>query len=105
MTALTPERIEALKRTHGELYCIEVAPEEGTEGEPLVFLLKKPTRQTMSAAGRFAQSDPMQAAAVMVENCLVEGPKEALDDLTVFSAVSEQFDALTAPRKATLKKL
>lgn len=99
---ITDEKVKELKRAHGaDLFMVEV--ENGDEPIELVF--KKPTRQVMSASAKFAQSDPLKGAEIMIENCLVHGDKKWLDDLTVFTAVAEQFGEINKAREATLKKL
>lgn len=97
-------KIEVLKRKHGKLFLIEV--ESDTEGQPPhEFILKMPDRTIMGAVAKMAHGDPFKAAIVMVENCLVDGDKTLLEDVSIFSAVSEQFEKVAQSRKATLKNL
>jgi hypothetical protein len=93
---------EKLKRQHGpHLHVVTV---KGEDGE-LVFVFKRPDRSTLAAAAKFASTDPIRAAEVMIETCLVEGDKTALEDITVFQAVAEAFGELNRPREFTLVKL
>lgn len=94
--------VEALKRKWGKIYLIEV---ENPEGTPLEFILRQPDRKIMSAVSKIANSDPFQAGIVLVENCLLYGDRKALEDVTVFAAVSQHFEAVNAARAATIKNL
>ncbi len=101
---ITEQQITKLKKQHGAIYLVEVAPEEGG-GEALQFLFKKPDRATLSAAAKFAVSDPIKSGEIVIKNCLVHGPAEELDDIGVFQAVSAQFEEVTRARQASIKKL
>lgn len=94
--------LEALKRKYGKLYLIEV---ENPGGSTLEFVLRQPDRNVMGAVAKVANSDPFKAGVILVENCLVFGDKTELDDITVFSAVAEQFEKVNAARAATIKNL
>lgn len=96
-------KIEILKRKHGRIFLIEV--ESDVEGKPYEFILKMPDRKIMGAVAKVAHSDPFNAAFIMVENCLLDGDKTLLEDVSIFSAVSEQFEKVAQSRKATLKNL
>jgi hypothetical protein len=96
--------VQALKTKHGEIYEIEVQPGE-IGGETLVFLFKRPDRKTLSATAKIAQSDPVQAAVVMLTNCLVWGEVKHFDDMAVFQSVSSHFEEINKARESTLKKL
>jgi len=97
--------IEKLKREHGSpLYLVEVAPE--TEGmEPLVFIFKKCDRKTLSACAKIGQADLTAASEVMIKNTLVFGDNKAIEDVSVFTALSEKMEVINAARTATLKNL
>ena len=97
--------IDELKRKHGSpLYLVEVESEK--EGEkPLVFIFKKCDRKTLSAVAKVAQGDLTAASEVMIKNTLVFGDINAIDDVSVFSALSEKMEVINAARKATLKNL
>lgn len=101
---ITEEVIKSLKKKHGTVYLIEVDPEEDG-GEPIELVFKKPDRPTLSAAAKFAQSDPIRSGEIVLQNCLVHGPAEVLQDMSVFQAVSQQFEEITKARQARLKKL
>ncbi len=94
--------VEALKQKHGAVYLIEV---DNPGGDPFQFFLKKPDRIIMSAVAKLGSTDPLRAASTLIENCLLAGDKKLLDDITIFSAVSEQFETVIQARKATIKNL
>lgn len=96
--------INKWKRRHGGIFAIEVAPEGGA-GEPLVFVFRKPDRAVFAASTKVAQSDPLQAADVMIRSCLLTDNAGELDDMSVFQAVADQFQEMNKAREATLKKL
>lgn len=97
------ENVNIFKRKHPgiQLYLIEVENDDA----PLQFVLKQPDRKIMAAVAKLAHSDPFQSAVVLIENCLVYGDKAHLDDVSVFSAVSEKFESAMQSRKATIKNL
>lgn len=101
---ITEEVIKTLKKKHGTVFLIEVDPEDAGD-EPIELIFKKPDRATLSAAAKFAQSDPIKSGEIVLQNCLVYGPAEALQDMSVFQAVSQQFEEITKARQARLKKL
>lgn len=102
----TMPEINTLKKKHGRLYEVEVAPDNDDENSvPLVFLFTKPDRKTLSAVMKVSQTDPMLSAEIMVKNCLVWGDEKALDDNGIFMAVSEQFEQINTARTATIKNL
>jgi hypothetical protein len=103
-SGLTPTLIEKLKRKHGPLWLIEVAPEASGD-TALEFVFKKPDRKILSAVAKVGRTDEVEAGYVLLVNCLVWGEKEYLDDIQVFSALSQKMEALNAPRIATIKNL
>ncbi len=101
---MTENEIKKLKAKYGDIYQIEVDPEE-EGGETLVFLFRAPDRAILGAASKLASTDLVKAAEVMINNCLLAGPKEELEKIPVFQAVSEQFERINEPRKSQLKKI
>jgi hypothetical protein len=100
---LTDPKVAALKKAHGKLWVIEVENPEGNW--PHVFVLKQPDRKTLSAAAKVGHTDPYQAGEIVVKNCLVHGDAALLEDVTIFSAVSAQFEKVNQARAATIKNL
>lgn len=103
MKAPTQGEIDALKRKHGKLFQVDVEPDG--DAPALIFLFREPDRKTMSATVKISQTDPLQAAEIMVKNCLVWGDAKELDNMAVFTAVSAQFEEINKARTATIKNL
>lgn len=104
MGGMTPEQIDKLTRSHGELLLVSVEPEE-EGGEPLHFWFKKPDRKILSAMTAVAQRDPMEGTLVIFRNCLVNKEMEGYsEDMDVFISVAEQLDGLVKKRKVSSKR-
>lgn len=101
---LTDRVIETLKRQHGKLHLVEVAGETDDDS-PLYFVLRQPDRKVMAAAAKLGHSDPFEAGSIIIRNCLVWGNADLLDDMSVFAAVSEQFERVNKARAASIKNL
>lgn len=101
---LTDRVVEKLKREHGKLHLVEVAGE--TDGDvPHFFVLRQPDRKVMAAAAKVGHTDPFEAGSIVIRNCLVWGDSHLLDDMSIFAAVSEQFERVNKARAATIKNL
>jgi hypothetical protein len=98
---VTPAQINAWKAKHKEVYAIAV----DDEGKELVGIFKKPDMATISAASRFASSDPVKSGEILFESCWLGGDIELkeLDELKVscFGKLAELFKV----KEATIKKL
>lgn len=100
--SVSSPRVEDWKRQYGSVYLVEVDDEQG---EPLSFFFRPPDRKIISAVSAIQERDQVQAAETMIFSCLLDGPREALEDVTVFAAVSLEVEKLARPRRAALKKL
>lgn len=100
---MTDVQIEMLKDKHGEIFEIEVK-EAHPDGSDETYYFKKPTRAIMAAATKMATADPMTGTETLIENCLVGGNRDLLEDVGVFLAVAEHMDALIGKRVGALKK-
>ena len=102
--AVLAARIAGWKKQYGKVYEIRVAPEE--EGEQdLVYYFRAPDRKILAASQKMASIDPLQAAEVIIKNCLIQGDENALEDMSVFQAVAEQFGEINKVRESQIKKL
>ena len=99
---LDEDTINKLKRLHGEIYEI-VVTQEGKDDETFIF--KKPTMTTLSACARYEDEDPIKSAQIMFNDTLVEGRKEAVEDVDVFPVIMRNLRTTIGGAKATLKKL
>lgn len=98
---LTQREIDRLKKQHGKLTLITVNDENDQE---VHFWFKKPDMRVMSATAKVAQSDPMQAAQIFATNCIVKGDVTLLDDVDIFSSISEPIMELVETRAVEVKK-
>lgn len=94
--------IARLKKQHGKLTQITTKDENGND---VVFIFKKPDMATMSATAKIAQTDPMQSALVFARNTLVDGDSALLEDVDIFSSISESIMSLVETRKVEVKNL
>lgn len=101
---LTDNLVAKLKREHGKLHLVEVAGE--TDGDaPHFFVLRQPDRKVMAAAAKVGHTDPFEAGSIIIRNCLVWGDAGLLDNMSIFAAVSEQFERVNKARAASIKNL
>ncbi len=93
-----------LKRKYGKLSIVTI-DRENDDGniEELEFVFKQPDRKLMSAAAKMAKEDPLKSADVIIQNCLVAGPHEALDDLKTWLTVADQVQEMMKPYAARIK--
>ena len=78
-------------------------PKDGNAAQ-LDYYFRQPTRAEMSAAIKASKNDEMMFADVIIDNCLLLGNREALENLGVFISVSEHLEALIGKRAGELKK-
>lgn len=99
---MTSEEINKLKAKHGDK--LSLCSVTTQNGDAFEFVLKKPTRaviQAVSAVG----GDTTKASDLMIENCVVGGDKDALEDGEVFVAVLEEVGNLFGAATTSVKKL
>lgn len=103
---ISEAEIARLKRTHGDnLFMVEIAGDPKYHHQTIQFVFKRPSRKILGAVSKISQNDPVEATYVLLCNCMVFGDKEHLDDTAIFSAVSQQFEKVNAPRIASVKNL
>lgn len=95
--AVTQEQIESWKRKHQKVFCYEV------DGQKLYF--KQPDRKTLAAASVIARNDPMKYNEFVLNNSLLGGPRELLEDDSVFYGLSQKIEELVAAKIGELKNL
>ncbi len=88
--------IKKLKDKHGDIISMSVA------GHELYF--KKPDMPTMSAVMSKMQADPLQATKLMAVNCLIEGPKEVLEDVSILMSIAPHVNDLIETLEVEVKK-
>ena len=93
----TPERIEAWKGQHGEIFAIIV--------EDKIGYLRKVDRKTLSFASTIGTKDPMKFNEVILTNCWLGGDEELKTNDDYFLAVSGTLSQLIVVKEAELVKL
>lgn len=81
----------------------DIDKEDTPQDEDFVF--RKPDMKTLSATATFEEKDPVRAAQIMFNDCLVWGDKEASNDPERFISISPYLGQLLKTRKVTLGKL
>lgn len=98
---LTKVQFTALKKKHGKIYLIEVI--DPTTKETKYFWFKKPDMKVLSVSAKYSD-DPFKMGEIMFQNCLIEGDREAKNDVDVFPAIVAELSATIKSAKATLKE-
>lgn len=99
---MTPEEIKKLKAKHGDTLSLCTVTTQN--GDAFEFILKKPSRATIQAVSSVGDNTT-KASDLMIENCVVGGNLEALEDGEVFIAVLEEVGNLFGAATSTVKKL
>lgn len=97
-------RVLSWKAKYGAVHQVEVSG-DSADDPPLLFYFRSPDRKIISAVAALQEKDQVAAAETMILSCILDGPREALDDVSVFAAVSMQLETLARPRRAAIKKL
>lgn len=100
----TPAQIKKWKQDHGEVHQIDVPLDD--EGKKIATgYFKKPNLEIMSAAAKYAESDPVKSGSVLFENCWLDGDQQLKNnDEAKLSAIA-QLGQLFKVRAASIKKL
>lgn len=93
---ITQSQIDSWKKTHGEVFLVEV--------EDKVCYLKRPSRQALGAATVLSGGDSIKYNEVILNNCWLGGDEEIKSDDAYFLGVSQTLAELIEVKKATLKK-
>jgi hypothetical protein len=93
----TKEKIEALKKAHGEIILLEV------EGKSCI--IKKPSRHVVGLALANSRKDPLAGAETILANCWVEGDAEMKEDVGCLVSLAGQMDNIIGVVTAEVKKL
>lgn len=98
MKGLSKEKIEELKKKHGDIFAVTFE-----DGE--VTYLKKPDRKILSLAMSKMQSSPLAFAETLLNQCFIGGFEGWKEDDDYFFGASEQLDKLMQKKTAELEKL
>lgn len=98
---LNDTEIQGMKRKYGKIFLISVADElDGVE----FFWFKKPDMTTLSASSKFAETDPLKAATIIFNDCLIRGRKQAIDEPETFLGIMPQLMRIFRAKTSTIKE-
>jgi hypothetical protein len=98
---LENEKIQNLKKKHGEIYEIEVVDHEGKK---LYCYLRKPNREEYFAYYSYVASTPMRGFEILLNSCWIEGDDEIMDDDKAFFAALGEVSKITDIYESNIKK-
>ncbi len=96
-TEIKQSQIDSWKKTHGEIFCVEV---DGKVG-----YLKRPSRKALGAASALSAGDNIKYNEVILNNCWLGGDEEIRTNDSYFLGVSQTLAELIDVKHATLKKV
>lgn len=91
------QKIEGFKKKFGGVF------QYTAEGKSC--FLKKPSRQTISAASVVGKNNPMKYNEILLNGCWIEGDEELKTDDGLFLGVSQILADLIEIKEGELKKL
>ena len=98
---VTKEQINQWKVKYGEVFLLQSG-----EGEDLrECYVHSPSRQTISAATPYADTNPMKFAEIILDGCWIVGDEDIKTDDKLFMGITKQLGALIQVKEFTLKKL
>ena len=90
-------QIRTWQEEHGDVFALEV-------GDGVCYL-KAPSRVVLSAASKFAQTDPLKFGETLLNNCWLGGDETIKTHNGKFLAANSQLNALLEIPHAATKKL
>ncbi|MFR9545352.1 MAG: hypothetical protein SNJ29_07215 [Rikenellaceae bacterium] len=96
-TDITQSQIDSWKKSHGEVFCVEV--------EDKKCYLKRPSRKALGAAAVLSGGDSIKYNEVILNNCWLGGDEEFKTEDAYFLGISQTLAELIEVKKATLKKV
>lgn len=98
---VTAAQINAWKKQHKEVYKVSV----DDDGKLVVGYFKKPDLAVISAASRFAKSDPVKSGQIIFESCWLSGDVELKEVEELQASCFGKLAELFKLREASLEKL
>ncbi len=95
--AVTAQQVQEWKEEHGDVFALEA-------GDGVCYL-KAPSRVVLSAASKFAQTDPLKFGETLLNNCWLGGDETIKTHNGKFLAANSQLNALLEIPHAAIKKL
>lgn len=96
---VTPEELLTLKGKYGKVKMVEVEDEDAT----YCIYLKRPDFATLKAVTKVAKTDELEGTKIFLQNCMVAGAQEVLEDGVLLVAAASAASSLLTSAKATLK--
>lgn len=95
-------QINTLKEKHKDIFEISVTDDEG-KTHSAVF--RKPDLKVISAASKYAETDPIKSSMIVFDNCWLEGDIEIKESEELKLSVVQELGKLFKVYQATVKKL
>lgn len=90
-------KIEEWKKKYGDIFCYEA------DGKSCY--LRRPSRNTISAASVVGKDDPFKFAEIIIANCWLGGEEELRVEDKYFMGLSQKVSDLVEIKVGALKKL
>lgn len=95
----SPEELLTLKGKYGKVKMVEVEDEDTI----YCIYLKRPDFATLKAVTKVAKTDELEGTKIFLQNCMVAGAQEVLEDGVLLVAAASAASSLLTSAKATLK--
>ena len=96
---VSPEELLTLKGKYGKVKMVEVEDEDAI----YCIYLKRPDFATLKAVTKIAKTDELEGTKIFLQNCMVAGAQEVLEDGVLLVAAASAASSLLTSAKATLK--
>lgn len=104
MPKATENQIKAWKNKHKNVYEVEVPMEDG--GSEMAYgYFKKPDLDIIGLSTKYAETAPVKAGEIMIDNCWIGGDKIIKEDSEMKLGAMAQLKGIFKARVAKLKKL
>lgn len=98
---ISPEELLKLKAKHGKVKLVEVEDEDAV----YCIYVKRPDFSTIKAVHKVSKTDEVEGTKIFLQNCIVEGAKEVMEDGVLLMAASSAASSLITSAKAVLKNV
>ena len=96
---VSPEELLKLRAKHGKVKLVEAEDEDAI----YCIYLKRPYFATLKAVTKIAKTDELEGTKIFLQNCMVAGAQEVLEDGVLLVAAASAASSLLTSAKATLK--
>ena len=95
----SPEELLTLKGKYGKVKMVEVEDEDTI----YCIYLTRPDFATLKAVTKVAKTDELEGTKIFLQNCMVAGAQEVLEDGVLLVAAASAASSLLTSAKATIK--